>query len=360
LAKKLGMKVSEKTLGTAVEDMAMGEKRSHRLAAMNHFAKRRGLKPQEAKEFSEYVENRFYGDPEYQRQAALAGWKKRRLYENPLWTPLVPEPWQSSLGLAEMEADAPHIAGIVVGLPTTILYSGIGELVTRNEWGGTFIGLGAGLIQSEATRRWWPAIGTTTEAEAIKQRAGFARGQRIAVYSVTGFRCATSFIKMAAGVGIAKGALRQGIDDVAKQIREGKLLDAIKIPFVMGSGLRGMGDIEFPKVDLPEGISGLGSDFSDFWDKAKKAIGLGEDKGIVALVKKHWPRFKAKSKKALPPKKNAEKAAAPKKGDAPAINAGEVGPIGDRTVEDDLKDMVDNLARTTHFTIKAPMDLACY
>jgi hypothetical protein len=308
IARKLGIKVSEDALSKVVENMAFGEKRGHRIAAMNHWAQRKGVSPQEAKEFAELVENRFYGNPETHRRAALTGWRRQRLAENPLWPPLLPEPYQASLGLAEMEADAPHIVGALLGLGTTGLYAGVGELASKNDWIGTGVGLGMGLAQSEMTRRWFPGIGTTTEAELIKQRAGFARGQRLAVYSVSGIRCVTSLVKMAAGVGTQKGALAQGIDDIGKRIKEGKILDAVRLPFVTGFGFHGLGaaidEIEWPK--LPESFPQLGADWK--WPK------LGQN----------WPQLPEGIKKLFEKreKKSEKKEPSPKAGDAPAISAG--------------------------------------
>jgi hypothetical protein len=306
MARKMGLKTSEAALSQAVENAWFGEKRGHRVGALRHWAERKGLSDKEASEFANYVENHWYGEPEMHRNAALSGFHKRRMNENPLWKPLLPEPWQSSLGLAEIEADLPHVAGIVVGFPTTLLYSGLGELATKNEWAGTLSGLSFGLIQSEATRRWMPTIGTTTEAEAIKQRAGFARGQRLVVYSVTGFRSITSLVKMAAGVGTTKGAMGQGLDDMMAKIKEGKILDAVKMPWVTGSGMVGLGaaidELEWPKLDIkmPEGFPKLGQGFD-----IKERI-----KALPESMKKHL-------------KFGKKKAASPKHGDAPAINAGD-------------------------------------
>lgn len=297
MARKLGLKTSEAALAQAVENAWFGEKRGHRVNALRHWAGRKGLSEEESREFANYVENHWYGEPEFHRSAALMGFRKRRMSENPLWKPLLPEPWQASLGLAEMEADWPHVIGIGIGLPTTLLYAGIGEMASKNDWVGTGTGLVLGLAQSEATRRWFPTMGTSTEAEVIKQRAGLARGQRLAVYSVSGFRCITSIVKMAAGVGTTKGALGQGLDDMVKQIKEGKILDAVKMPWVTGSGMVGLGaaidKIDWPKIELPE-------------------IKLGQDM--------HWPELPESLKKHF---KFAKKAAAPKSGDHPAINAGE-------------------------------------
>jgi len=316
LARKLGLKTSEAALAQAVENAWYGERRGHRVGALKHWAQRKGLAADEAGEFASYVENHWYGDPEVHRRSAMSGYRRRRMGENPLWKPLLPEPYQASLGLAEMEADAPHIVGALLGLGTTGLYSGLGELATKNDWAGTVFGLGLGLGQSELTRRWMPTIGTSTEAEVIKQRAGFARGQRLAVYSVSGVRCVTSLIKMAAGVGTQKGALGQGLDDITKRIKEGKILDAVKLPFVTGFGFNGLGaaidEIEWPK--LPEGFPQLGADWK--WPK------LGAD----------WPElpegmkklFKKKEGAATP--KGRERSRATIGKDIPAISAGDDSP----------------------------------
>jgi hypothetical protein len=121
-------------------------------------------------------------------------------------------------------------------------------------------------------------------------------------YSVFGFRSITSLVKLAAGVGTTKGALGQGLDEMMKDIKSGKILDAVKMPWVTGSGMVGLGaaidKLDLPELKLPEGFPKLGQDV--------KLPKLPEN------IRKH---FKFGKKKAG------------MKGDAPAINAGDAPAI---------------------------------
>lgn len=246
-----GYSVSSDDMEYAVENAWFGEKVGHRITALKKWAKRRGLAPDDAMEFANFVENSFYGDPEMHRRDALMGWKARteseEAEENPLWTPILPEPYQTYLGVAEMKPNLPTVGGGVLGFFDTALYSGIGEFATRNDWGGTVIGLGGGLATSEVIRRYWPG-----DAEL---RDGIARGQRIGTYTVSIIRVITSIIKSMAGTKKSSGMLGEGLEDIMEKVKEGKIFDAFKIPVVKGLGYdEALGEafeMKFPEIKLP-------------------------------------------------------------------------------------------------------------
>ena len=281
-AKRKGMPF--KGMLEAVENAWYGESARHRRAALKGWARRRGLKENESQEFADFVENAWYGDPEGHRRAALIGWKRRRRgmstenpMENILMKPLLPEELQPHLGVAGASFDKPHVGGGVIGLVDTPIYAGIGELASKNEHVGTVIGLGGGLLTSEAFRKYGGEMG-----EEI------ARGQRVGTYAITIVRLIVSAIRASAGVSPAPAsALGQGLDEVVEALRKGDIVTAIRTPFMTGLGAAdgSLGqalEIKFPDFKLPEFLQPTGQDDMEE-ERIGISQGLGQDEEVEDL-----------------------------------------------------------------------------
>jgi len=230
-ARRKNLEVDEKELTMAIENAWFGESGGRRMGALKKWAKRHGLSDADAEEFAEYVENAWYGDPESHRKAAIKGWRLRRTEENPIFPILpklgVPAEYQEALGISEVRKDWPHAGGILLGLADTSFYSGISEMATGNEWWGTVIGAGLGLGTSEVIRRWYPAE---------DWRDGLARGQRIGTLGITLFRIVAGGIRAMTtpAEATASGPMGSGLDDVIEKIKQGKIIEAVKIPMMTG------------------------------------------------------------------------------------------------------------------------------
>ena len=255
-ANTLGLQATSEEMIEAVENSWFGEKPSHRISAMSGWANRHGLNSTEARRFAEFVENKWYGDPEAHRRDSMRGWTKRRnnnAEENP-WTlsgfkarvydGIISAPYNEYFGVSDLWKDPSWDGGIgiTIGVLDSIAYSGIGEMATKSDWAGNFIGLGLGLGTSEGIRRYLPYKG----ADQI------ASGQRAATYGVFAFRTITSLIKAMAGTqAVPSGSLSDNLTEIVDNIKSGKIVDAFKMPFMTGIGMNGLKEA-LPNLDWPE------------------------------------------------------------------------------------------------------------
>ena len=157
-------------------------------------------------------------------------------------------------------------------------------MASRNDWVGNGVGLVGGLLTSEAYRRWLPTL-AEDPMEAAEIRDGVARGQRWGTYGVTGIRVIRSLVLMATG-SKKSSVVGQGLDDLMEKIKEGKIVDAIKMPIIKGLGFDedfagALGELDIKIPELPEAIKDLLPKKKEAEDEEGASMDFDQDEEVA-------------------------------------------------------------------------------